>query len=124
VGQAAGDFELRGCCSVGYRGVHHRVVDRERLALAICSSCIAVSLRRHVQCLVWWNQAGPACACALCSGLQLLLFAADLFVRSDQGIAAPGLFCALRPFCRVADRRTKERSRIAERRARRPIPNS
>ena len=48
--QAACHFELRGCCSVGYRGANPRVVVRERLA--ICSSCIAVSLRRHVECLV------------------------------------------------------------------------
>jgi hypothetical protein len=45
---------------------------------AICCSCIAVSLRRHVQCLVWWNQAGLACDCTLRFGLRLLFLAMEI----------------------------------------------
>ena len=111
MGQAVRDFKLWSCCSVGCRGANPRVVDGGRLA--ICSLCIVVPLRRYVQCLVWWNQAGFARDSILRSGVRLLLFASNLFVGFDQGITPPCLFCAVSPFYCVAERRATERSRVA-----------
>ena len=52
-------------------------------------SCIAISLCRHWECMVWWTRAGPARDSALRSGFQILLRGSGLFVGSGyQGDTA------------------------------------
>src|SRR5205814_2041441 len=75
---------------------------------------IAVSLCADVQRLVWRTQARLACTDALSSGFQLLFHTAEQFVGDrDAWDTARSNFCAGRPFCCVADRRAKKRSRSA-----------
>src|SRR5713226_9623915 len=76
---------------------------------------IAVSLRHHVQRLVRWIQARLARHRPLRSGIRLLLPAADPFACAEFERAAtpcPFFDCSLNGW--VAERRTKERYRIAQ----------
>src|SRR5712692_7707034 len=116
VAQAVSDLELWDCCSVGYRSIDPLMVAGVSFA---SGSRVTVSLRRHVECVAWWSRAGIARGGPLRSRFLLLLPAPRVLVGCKaRGDATFCHFYADDPVCRVAERRAKERHRIAQARAR------
>ena len=65
----------------------------------------------------WFGGIRPALLAIAFSALAFdyyFTLASNLFVGFDQGITAPCLFCAISPFYCVAERRAKERGRLAQ----------
>src|SRR6266446_403304 len=116
VAQAAWVLELWDWCSRGCRSLGHFAVASG--SFAGCS-CVTLSLRRHIECLVRRSRTGITRDGTLRPRFQLLLPASDLFVGfKARRNTTPCHLHGVSPPCRIAERCAKERYRIAQARAR------
>src|ERR1700694_5640310 len=114
--QAACDLELWNCCSIGHRGADNYAV--AGAPFANCS-CITVSLRGYVECVVRWTRTRIARGRPLHSCFLVLLPGPGRFAGCQaRGDSAPCRFYGVSAVCGFAERRATERHGIAQARAR------
>lgn len=114
--QTACDLELLDCYPFGRCGSDHFTM--AGASFARCSR-VTLSLRRHIECMVRWNRARIARNGPLRSRFLLLLLASDLFVGCKaRRNATPYHIRGVSRVCRIAERCSKKRHRIAQARAR------